>query len=105
MMEVSLRVEHIVHDGSVLAIVVRAEFADEGTTFFTPGDYSQQLAFMRHARGKTIDAHTHNPHERSVHYTQEVLLIRKGRLRVDFYSGEQVYVESRTCLLYTSPSP
>ena len=95
-MEASVAIEHIVHDGSILAIVVRAQFAEEGTRFFTPGDYSQQLAFMRHAKGTTIDAHSHNPVERSVHLTQEVLFIRKGQLRVDFYSDERVHLESRT---------
>jgi len=95
-MKASAAIEHIAHDGSILAIVVRAKFADEGTRFFTPDDYSQQLAFMRHARGRRIDPHTHNPLERSVHHVQEVLVIRKGRLRVDFYSDEHVYLESRT---------
>jgi mannose-6-phosphate isomerase-like protein (cupin superfamily) len=32
---------------------------------------------------------------RNVHYTQEVLLIRKGKLRVDFYDDDQHYLESR----------
>ena len=30
-----------------------------------------------------------------VHYTQEVLFIRKGRLRVDFYDEKREYLESR----------
>jgi mannose-6-phosphate isomerase-like protein (cupin superfamily) len=96
MMEASAAIEHIVHQGGTLAIIVRAGFADEGTRFFTPDDYSQQLAFMRHAKGRTIDPHTHNPLERSVRHVQEVLVIRRGRLRVDFYSDAQVYLESRT---------
>jgi mannose-6-phosphate isomerase-like protein (cupin superfamily) len=32
---------------------------------------------------------------REVQFTQEVLFIRKGRLRVDFYDPEQHYLESR----------
>lgn len=89
-------VEEIVNEGCVLAIIVRSEFSDDGTRFFTPDDYSQQLAFMKHSKGTAIEAHTHNDLERSVHVTQEVLMIRRGKLRVDFYSGEQVYLESRT---------
>jgi mannose-6-phosphate isomerase-like protein (cupin superfamily) len=30
-----------------------------------------------------------------VHLTQEVLFIKSGKVRVDFYSNEQVYLESR----------
>ena len=39
---------------------------------------SQQLAFMSHPQGKTIEPHRHNKVTREVHYTQEVLLIQKG---------------------------
>jgi mannose-6-phosphate isomerase-like protein (cupin superfamily) len=33
--------------------------------------------------------------ERSVHYTKEVLFIKSGRVRVDFYDDAQNYLESR----------
>jgi hypothetical protein len=50
---------------------------------------------MRHPAGKLIAPHVHNPVPREVLFTQEVLLIRKGKLRVDFYDTEQHYCESR----------
>ena len=50
---------------------------------------------MHHPAGKVIDPHVHNPVNRSVQYTQEVLFIKRGRLRVDFYDNEQTYIESR----------
>ena len=50
---------------------------------------------MSHPKGKLIQPHVHNSVPREVHYTQEVLFIRKGKLRVDFYSEEQEYLESR----------
>jgi hypothetical protein len=50
---------------------------------------------MRHPAGKQIEPHVHNPVHREVHYTQEVLFIRKGKLRVDFYDVERNYLESR----------
>jgi mannose-6-phosphate isomerase-like protein (cupin superfamily) len=49
---------------------------------------------MRHPTGRIIEPHVHNPVPREVHYTQEVLFIRKGRLRVDFYSEQRAYLES-----------
>lgn len=88
-------IEQIEHDGQTLAIVVSHRFHQDGIHFFTPGDYSQQLAFMRHPSGHIIEPHVHNPVPREVHYTQEVLFIRKGRLRVDFYSEQRDYLESR----------
>ena len=79
----------------LLAVIVSREFDKPGIHFFTPNDLSQQLAYMRHPAGKIIDPHVHNPVNRSVQYTQEVLFIRRGRLRVDFYNNDQTYIESR----------
>lgn len=84
----------ITDDARHLAIVVSHRFQQRGIHFFTPDDYSQQLAFMRHPTGLIIEPHVHNPVPREVHYTQEVLFIRKGRLRVDFYSEQREYLES-----------
>ena len=50
---------------------------------------------MSHPAGKVIQPHVHKKVQREVHYTQETLFIRKGKLQVDFYSDEQVYLESR----------
>lgn len=91
----SKAVEQIVHDGEMLALIVRDDYDEPGISFFTPNDLSQQLAFMRHPAGKVIEAHFHNPVPRTVAYTQETLFIKKGRLRVDFFDDQQRYLESR----------
>lgn len=87
--------EEIQHNGELLAIIVSNSFNKEGIHFFTSNDLSQQLAYMKHPEGKVIDPHVHNPVKREVHYTQEVLFIRKGKLRVDFYDDNQNYIQSR----------
>ena len=79
----------------LFAIIVSRDFDKSGIHFFTPDDLSQQLAYMRHPAGKVIDPHIHNPVHRNVQYTQEVLFIKRGRLRVDFYDNSQRYLESR----------
>lgn len=88
-------IDTIAHQGQLLALIVSHRFSEPGIHFFTPGDLSQQLAYMRHPAGKIIEPHVHNPVLRQVHYTQEVLFLRKGRLRVDFYDSDQNYLESR----------
>jgi mannose-6-phosphate isomerase-like protein (cupin superfamily) len=50
---------------------------------------------MKHPSGKKIDPHVHNPVKREVQFTQEVLFLKKGKLRVDFYDDDQNYLESR----------
>jgi mannose-6-phosphate isomerase-like protein (cupin superfamily) len=88
-------IEQIIHQDRLLAIIVSHRFDLPGIHFFTPNDLSQQLAYMHHPTGKIIPPHVHNPVPREVTYTQEVLFIKKGKLRVDFYSDRQNYLESR----------
>jgi hypothetical protein len=88
-------VERVSAGGIPVAVIVRSDFREPGIKFFTRGDLSQQLAFMRHPAGKLIDPHVHNSVPRQVQFTQEALFIRKGKLRVDFYDAERRYLESR----------
>ena len=88
-------VESITHAGRLLALIISGRFREPGIHFFTPADFSQQLAYIEHPAGKLIAPHVHNPVPREVQYTQEVLIIRKGRLRVDFYDHQQCYMGSR----------
>jgi mannose-6-phosphate isomerase-like protein (cupin superfamily) len=88
-------VEIFEQNGEMYALIVRNEYSHPGINFFTPGDLSQQLAYMRHPAGKVIDAHFHVPVPRTVSFTQETLFIKRGRLRVDFFDENQAYLESR----------
>jgi hypothetical protein len=87
-------IERIVNKEQELAIIIRHSFRKDGIEFFTPGAYSQQIGYMNRPAGYVISPHVHNPVAREVQYTKEVLLIKSGRLRVDFYSEEQEYLES-----------
>jgi len=87
--------ENITIDGQLCALIVRGSFDEPGIQFLTSGELSQQLASMSYPPGKIIPAHTHNPVQRQVAYTQEALFIRKGRLRVDFYTQQHEYRTSR----------
>ena len=85
----------ITDKNTVFAIIIPANYKSDGIEFFTPDSFSQQMAFMSHKKGRVIGAHVHNHNPREVVYTQEVLIIRKGRLRVDLYSNDRVFIESR----------
>jgi mannose-6-phosphate isomerase-like protein (cupin superfamily) len=91
-------VEHCRFNDELYAIIVRATFREQGITFFSTPELSQQLAYMRHPQGKSIAPHRHNKVTREVHYTQEVLVIQKGKLQVDFYTETEKYLESRVLL-------
>ena len=45
---------------------------------------------MQHPKGKVIEPHFHNKVERKIFDTQEVLLIKEGVLKVDFYLNKKL---------------
>jgi len=87
-------IERITHRNQELALIIRHTYRKEGIEFFTPGSYSQQIGYMNRPAGYVIPPHVHNPVPREVQYTKEVLFIRSGKVRVDFYSEAQEYLES-----------
>ena len=87
-------IKQINYKGQLLAIIIKNSFQQEGVCFCTPDEFSQQLAYMKHPKGKIIEPHVHNPVKREVLYTKEVLFLKKGKLRVDFYDDAQNYLES-----------
>ena len=89
------QVEEVKKKNRLLAMIIRNDYQCEGVDFITPSEYSQQVAYMHHPTGKIIDAHVHNLAHRNVVLTQEVLIIKKGILRVDFYDEYEDYLESR----------
>ncbi len=88
-------IEEIKYEDKLLAIILSNRFTKEGVHFITPGDLSQQLAYMRHPKGKKINPHIHNLVPRNIIYTQEVLVLKKGKLKVDFFNDRNEYVDSR----------
>ena len=78
-----------------IGLIIRADHKADGIEFFTPDVFSQQLAYMNRPEGYVIPPHVHNPVKRDVVWTQEVLFIKSGKVRVDFYTDGRHYLESR----------
>lgn len=90
-----LQMETIVDGLEPIALIIRADFDAEGLHFFTPGSFSQQVAYMRHPKDKIIAPHVHNLVARQVLYTQEVLFVRKGSVEVSLYTSRESFLKSR----------
>ena len=88
-------IEYVNFKDQTLAVILRANYRNDGVKFFTPNDFSQQLGYMKHSKGHVILPHVHNSLPREVQYTKEVLFIKSGKIRVDFYEESKNYLESR----------
>lgn len=86
--------EQICSENKILGVIIRASYHKDGISFITPDDFSQQLGYMNRPDEYVIAPHVHNLVERKVDLTQEVLFIRCGKVRVDFYDDSRNYLES-----------
>ena len=88
-------IETITHGLEPIALIIRASYDKKGIQFFTPGSFSQQVAHMKHPKGHKIAAHVHNMIMRQILYTQEVLIVRQGKLNVKLYSSSKEFIGDR----------
>jgi hypothetical protein len=88
-------IEQIKCGDLILGIIIRRNFQQENIAFFTPETFAQQLGYMNRPQGYQISPHIHKVVERKVEITQEVLFVKKGKVRIDFYDENRNYTESR----------
>jgi mannose-6-phosphate isomerase-like protein (cupin superfamily) len=87
-------IETFSHLGTHLAIIIRNQYNQRGVEFFTQGNNPLQLGYMNRAQGYIIPPHVHNSVERTINSTHEVLYIKSGSVRIDFYTSEKEYIRS-----------
>ena len=87
-----MHIEHIEHDGTQLALIVRKDFQAPGIEFFTPNTYTLQLGYMNRPEGYVIAPHLHNAVPREVTHTNEVLFVKSGKVKITFYTNEKEYI-------------
>lgn len=87
--------EFIKKEEELLAIIIRKNYTKDGTEFFTPDKFPQQVGFISKKKGEIIPAHIHQFIKREIYLTQEILIIRKGKVKVKFYDKESQYFDSQ----------
>jgi len=93
--KISNGVKYIKNKDTLIAIILSSNFESDTINFFTPVHFSQQLGYMKRPKKYVIPPHVHKPVSREVHFTKEVLFIKSGKVRVDFYDDYESYLGSR----------
>ena len=88
-------VERICADGRPLAFIIRSTMNPDKTTFVTPPDLNFQIGFVVYPAGGEIARHVHNPLERRIVGTSEVLVLKEGRCQIDVYNDARELVATR----------
>ena len=77
-----------------LGIIIRSSYSSEGISFCTNDDDPLQLGYMNRPKDYIIPPHSHNKVKREVEDTHEVLFIKSGKVRIDFYNENHDYLIS-----------
>ena len=88
-------IEKIKIKNLLIAIIIRSNFSQPGTVFLTNQNLGQQIATINYKKGFNINAHFHEPWKREVQKTMETIIVKSGKLRVDFYDKKGSYFFSK----------
>jgi hypothetical protein len=89
-----MTVEKILHNQDILALILRDSDWGEGLTFLSQDSDYLQVGTWGYNEGKKLNAHIHLTEHRTVLFTQEVLLIKKGSVRVYIYSRDEKLIHT-----------
>jgi hypothetical protein len=86
-------IEKIFVENDLAAIIIRSSFKifDSGIEFITDSNDSLQLGYMKRDKGYEIQPHIHKKIDRTISFTNEVLVIKKGKVRIDFYNNDKIF--------------
>ena len=94
-------IEIISHKKETYAMIIRKnnQFKKKGVNFFTKNSDLIQVGFINHKKNHLINSHVHIKNRRIIDYCTEVLIIKKGKLRVTFYTKKGKNINKQKTLL------
>jgi len=81
-------VETVEHAGVRYAEIIRADMQVPITKFFSPSDSSLQFGLLAHQAGFVEAPHYHKPIERTINDLQQMLVVQRGVVAVDFFDEQ-----------------
>ena len=88
-------IKEIIHKNRLYALIIKETYKDKkGISFFTKDNANQQIGFMSHPKNYKIKPHIHQKRKTKIFITSEVIILQKGKLRVDFYDTKKKYLFS-----------
>ena len=81
--------EIIQKNNKIIAMILRKNYKNKGIKFFTPTSFSQQVAQMSYNKGKIIDCHYHQNIKKNNIKTQEVLIMKTGKMKVFLFDKKK----------------
>ena len=88
-------IKEITYKKKLYALIIKESYQNKkGISFFTKNSANQQIGFMSHPKNYLIKPHRHQKRETKIFITSEVIILQKGKLRVDSYNPKKNYLFS-----------
>jgi hypothetical protein len=91
---IPMKAEVIRDHNVVLAILIRKANWENGLDFVSAPEDHIQVGTWQYKKGQKIRPHIHKIAPRNISKTQEVIIIRDGRVRADIYTENRKFLES-----------
>jgi len=90
-------IESIIFNKKLFAIILRSKFKKKGINFFTETKNSFQLGYINYNTNHKISPHYHPRKKKIIFDTSEILFIKKGKIKINFYNEKTMkkYFRSR----------
>ncbi len=89
-------VKYIEHGGERHAVVVRANYKNKQVDFFTDNDNEFQMGMFTRSAGYQVAPHKHVCSSFQISSVQEYILIKSGKLRMEFFTDDGVKIDEVT---------
>lgn len=86
--------EKILQNKKILAIIARASEWPEGLSFITKENDYLQAGFWNYKKGQILPAHIHLDFPKHSSKTQELVFVRKGRLKISIFSEKEKFLQA-----------
>lgn len=83
----------IENNGTLYAIVLKHSYSEDGIKFLTNDEETIQLGYMKRPKNYVIDPHRHIKIKREIYDTNEVLFVKSGMVKVNFYNDDNSLIK------------
>ena len=90
-----MKLEKIFFKKELFALILRKknQFKKYGVDFFTNNNDLLQVGLIKHKKNHQIKAHKHIKKIRKINYCTEVLIIKKGAIKIRFYNNNGINIK------------
>jgi hypothetical protein len=90
-----MTLEKILYKEELFALILRKknQFKNYGVNFFTNNKDFLQVGLIKHKKNHKIKSHKHIKKVKKINYCTEVLIIKKGKLKIRFYNNDGIDIK------------